>query len=298
MDSNAYTILLVDDNDDLREVTSELLETLGHRVHTATRAEAALRVFDDHRGEIDVLVTEVLFAGMTGLELIDRLRRRKPSLGVLLVSTHDNHPHLHEKVERGEVVFLRKPYSSPELAAEIEHAMKARAPISRDAGEPQVSPTRRDEPERRRRSTPWRPILAGALVFGAVAAIGFFVSRAPGLPDRVPVSVLRGTVAEPIYPVGTIPGLPEELRWRPVDKAVRYGLQLVRVDDSILWQTTVTGSRATLPPEIRTRLRPRVVYLWSLQAYDVQGRRLAGAERIRFITEAAATDRETPFSPG
>lgn len=116
------TVLLVEANGDLREATTELLESLGHLVLPASRAESALRLYqrsaDGKRSLIPkLLITEYLLATLDGLTLARCLRRTDPALEVVVTSTHENHPPLAEAIGRGEVAFLRKPFSLEQLAA-------------------------------------------------------------------------------------------------------------------------------------------------------------------------------------
>lgn len=310
MTVEGHTILLVDDNDDLREVTVELLEALGHRVLDTMGARSALRVFEDRADEIDLVVIEFVLPTMDGLELADRLRARRPSLGVLLTSTHDNHRDLRARVDRGELAFLRKPYSGEELAARIEEAMatEARDPETA-AGEigTEVKPSadvagtsasfqrpsvgrrtpRDDRPaERGRRSDLYdlgRTVAVSLLVFGLFFTLYLASQRPPSLPERVPDSVTRGTVVEPISPVGEIGTMPRELRWRPVKDAHHYEARLLAVDESTLWRGSTKYPRLVLPEELRERLHPRVVYFWMIEAFDENGSRLSGSERVSFL---------------
>jgi len=293
MSLDSHTILLVDDNDDLREVTMELLEAMGHRVLDAPRAEAAVRVFEHRGAEIELLVSEIVSSGMDGIELADRLRASKPSLGVLLVSTHDNHRDLRQRVERGDLVFLRKPFSVEELSEKIERAVAgARLRQGTEISRPRV--TARPEPVpvgilpkiQSRRPVLVRSAAAGLAVFGMLALARFVSMQPPALPDQVPESITRSLMVEPISPAGELRTVPRELRWRPVAEATSYQAQLLRVDGSVLWQGISTGPAISLPDDVRIRLRPRVVYFWQIDAFNNEGLRLSGSERVRFLVGA------------
>jgi CheY-like chemotaxis protein len=313
MTVDSHTILLVDDNDDLRVVTIELLEALGHRVFGARRGESALRIFEEHAGEIDLLVIEFVLPVMNGLELAQRLRAWKPSLGVVLTSSHDNHGDLRDRVERGEVVFLRKPFSSKDLATKIEAATATRGPVSAptrsETGHQATRPRKAEatferfaeagsgsgEPARHRVSAPkptgrWSDlgisVVAGAVAFGVFALLTFTSQRPPALPDRVPDSITRGTAVQPIAPVGKVGTMPTELRWRTVEGAHRYQVRLLAVDESTLWQSEAELPRVALPEEVRDRLHPKVVYFWFIEAYNQEGSRLSVSERVRFVVDA------------
>lgn len=300
MSTDSHAILLVDDNDDLREVTAELLESLGHRVLPATRAETALQIFERREDEIDLLITEAVFPGMDGIDLADRLRGRKPSLAVLLISTHDNHGDLRQRVARGESVFLLKPYGLEELRAKIAQARSwsegrweerpSESPGDRAEGasEAPSEPT----PKRRRGSRLrilWRSAVAGAAIFGLAALVDLASQRPPGLPESVPSSTTRLAAVLPVYPIGEVASLPDELRWEPLERAHRYRVRILGVDDAVVWErTTQDESSVALPEEVQARLHPHVVYFWTVDAIDHQGSRLSGSERIRFRVDADA----------
>lgn len=328
---DGLTILLIDDNDDLREVTVELLEAMGHRVVDAGRGQAAVQIFEERADEIDLVVSEFVLPAMDGLELAERLRSRKPSLGVLVTSTHDNHRDLRARVERGEVAFLRKPYSAEDLEARIEQALTTRSPATTpgdvgDAGD-EVAPSREaappfslsapsepagprsGEPARGRgagRVRSWQrswlrsdlglSVAAGLVIFGVVAALYFVGQRPPALPDRVPDSVTRAVAVQPISPVGEVETMPAELRWRPVKDARQYRARLFAVDEATLWQGETDRPRLALPEELRARLHTRVLYYWVIEAFDAQGSRLAGSEWVRFIVTGPPAGEEKPVA--
>ena len=85
-DKKIETVLFVDDDNAIRKVCSLALERCGYAVLQAENADAALKVWDEHSHDIDLLVTDMVMPGESGLELVDRLRASKPSLKVLIIS--------------------------------------------------------------------------------------------------------------------------------------------------------------------------------------------------------------------
>jgi PAS domain S-box-containing protein len=78
------TIFLVEDEASLREMASKILKRLGYRVVTAENGPAALALWPQHRGKIDLLLTDMVMpGGMTGRELADQLLREAPQLPVI-----------------------------------------------------------------------------------------------------------------------------------------------------------------------------------------------------------------------
>ena len=104
-------VLLVEDNDHVREFASTLLEDLGHLVVAADGGEAALGQLE--KGSFDVLFSDVVMPGMSGVELARTARLRWPSLHILLASGYS------DEILAGagaEFAFVHKPYDAQQLA--------------------------------------------------------------------------------------------------------------------------------------------------------------------------------------
>jgi len=80
------TILLVEDDDGIRELVREFLVQEGYEVLSATDAPAALRIASRKPGGIDLLLTDVVMPGMDGFDLAERLVHLRPGLKVLAMS--------------------------------------------------------------------------------------------------------------------------------------------------------------------------------------------------------------------
>ena len=112
-------ILLVEDDDDVRRSTREILGELGYRVTTASNAEKALQLFDALDDPVDLLVTDVIMPGMDGKKLANLLREKSPTLQVLFVSGYTDDVVLNRGISRGEEEFLAKPFSALGLANKV-----------------------------------------------------------------------------------------------------------------------------------------------------------------------------------
>ena len=113
------TILLVEDEDALREVTRRILTGAGYRVLVAENGPAALKLAAQHAGEIDLLLSDVIMPHMPGPQLAKALLAEQPSLRVLLMSGFaqpilDSGGHL----EAG-MALIEKPFTGPSLLAKI-----------------------------------------------------------------------------------------------------------------------------------------------------------------------------------
>lgn len=128
-------ILLADDNDDLRQATRELLEILGHQVVEAARGDEALTLYERDPAGVDLLVTDFSMPGLDGLELAARVVAARPATGVVLISAHDHDPRVQRGAANGDVVLLRKPFSSQQLRASVAAAADAAGEVAAGAGE-------------------------------------------------------------------------------------------------------------------------------------------------------------------
>jgi PAS domain S-box-containing protein len=117
------TILLVEDEDPVREVTALLLESLGYRVLQAAGAEEALDLVQGTKPQIDLLFTDVLMPGMSGRELAEAFRLHDPCIKVLLQSGHTDDIVVRLGILNAEVAFLQKPFTVGTLAKKIRELL-------------------------------------------------------------------------------------------------------------------------------------------------------------------------------
>ena len=116
----AETILFVEDEAFVREVTCEVLQSAGYRVLTAKNAAEAIRLYDQSRGEVELLLSDVVLPGETGWWLACRLRRERPLLKVLLVTGYAEQMGLREaKPEE----CLAKPFSTESLLRRVRQLL-------------------------------------------------------------------------------------------------------------------------------------------------------------------------------
>lgn len=121
------TVLLVDDNDEVRRSTAMLLRTLGFRVESASNLTDALAIAQ-HAVPLDLVITDVAMPGGHGPQLVDQLRRLQPDLLVIYMTGHAGT----ELARQGQRV-LRKPFSLVELTDMVSETMGQRADHARIA---------------------------------------------------------------------------------------------------------------------------------------------------------------------
>ena len=118
------TILVVDDNADVREVAVSGLESLGYRMLTAENGPAALEMLG--RAEpVDLLLVDMAMPGMNGVELIRKARERRPSLRAMLVTGYADTTAF--SPAQGDLV-LQKPYRLDRLAVSVAEALRREVP--------------------------------------------------------------------------------------------------------------------------------------------------------------------------
>ena len=120
------TLLLVDDEEDIRELASLTLESRGYRVLVAGTGDEALVIAEKHATEIRVLITDVVMPGMNGVQLADIMSRIIFGLKVLFVSGHSNEAISTETLRASNGDYLQKPYLGEALAAKIRTVLDRR----------------------------------------------------------------------------------------------------------------------------------------------------------------------------
>lgn len=113
----AYRILLVEDNKDVGEIVTSLLNDLGQRSTLAPNGHAALDTLEKEGGAFDLVLTDIVMPEMSGLELARTIRARWPQVKVMLASGYN--PPL-SRADAGSFELLHKPYSKEALVQVIE----------------------------------------------------------------------------------------------------------------------------------------------------------------------------------
>jgi DNA-binding NtrC family response regulator len=113
------TILFVEDEAFVRRVTSEVLRAAGYRVLVAKTADEAAQANDQHRDEVDLLLTDVVLPGKNGRKLANELKERRPSIAVLLVSGYAQQWTESEAAEE----CLPKPFSATALLTRVRQVL-------------------------------------------------------------------------------------------------------------------------------------------------------------------------------
>jgi PAS domain S-box-containing protein len=117
------TILLVEDEPVLRELASVILKDYQYEVLEAGTGAEALKIWDQHEGRIDLLLTDMVMPeGMTGRELAEKLQLRKPDLRIIYTSGYSADAMGNESGLQ-DAMFLQKPYAPPLLAKTVRECL-------------------------------------------------------------------------------------------------------------------------------------------------------------------------------
>jgi two-component system cell cycle sensor histidine kinase/response regulator CckA len=119
MPNSAKTILVVDDEPEIRKLIGAVIHQSGYVALTADSGEHALTLFRNQKEPLELLITDVVQPGMSGPMLADRLTALQPDLKVLYISGYDN-THVVQKyvVEKGHAL-LTKPFTIEELRTKV-----------------------------------------------------------------------------------------------------------------------------------------------------------------------------------
>lgn len=117
------TILLVEDEDLVRSLLSRLLDACGYKVLEASDGQSALALFESHREEIDLLLTDVVMPRMGGPELAEKFQSLRPGLPVLFVSGYTDDAIVRDGVLDLDVNFLQKPFSLETVSRRVRQLL-------------------------------------------------------------------------------------------------------------------------------------------------------------------------------
>ena len=117
------TILLAEDEDALRPILSLDLQELGYTVLAAANGDEAIQFFEQHPGQIDLLLTDVVMPNMSGRQLAERIAELKPTIRVLYMSGYTDDIVIRHGVLKGETAFLQKPFTATTLARKLREVL-------------------------------------------------------------------------------------------------------------------------------------------------------------------------------
>jgi len=121
--SHSGTVLLVEDDEQVRSIAQTVLERNGFRVIAAAGCEEALRVEATFREPIQLLLTDVVMPRMSGRQLAERLSRQRPQMKVLFMSGYTDDAVVHHGVLDAGIQFLQKPLTPEGLTRKVREVL-------------------------------------------------------------------------------------------------------------------------------------------------------------------------------
>jgi two-component system, cell cycle sensor histidine kinase and response regulator CckA len=113
------TILLVDDEDDLRNAAGEYLENCGYRVLKACNGKEAIETADSFEGRIGLVITDIIMPKVNGRGVVDHIRRTRPETSILVISGYADDAIIRHGIFLETTCFLQKPFTFQILGAKI-----------------------------------------------------------------------------------------------------------------------------------------------------------------------------------
>jgi len=123
--SGTETILLVDDDEAIRNLGQEMLSKIGHRVITAKDGETALELYQDKQNEIDLIMLDLMMPGMGGYKCLEHLIDINPEAKILVASGYSCNETLKNEIQAKAKGFLSKPYAIQQVSEAIRNIFDA-----------------------------------------------------------------------------------------------------------------------------------------------------------------------------
>jgi two-component system, cell cycle sensor histidine kinase and response regulator CckA len=123
LESGTGTVLVVEDDEMVRDMTVAMLEAMGYSVLAEATPIAALEYFEKDNADIDLLITDVVMPELSGAELRDKLLKLRPETKVIFISGYAGDVIAHHGILDEGINFLKKPFSMNELAIAVRNVM-------------------------------------------------------------------------------------------------------------------------------------------------------------------------------
>ena len=117
------TVLVVEDQPEVRGYAAAALRAYGYQVMQAASADEALLLWERESARIALILTDVVMPGLSGRDLVDRLKKLRPGIKVLFMSGYTDDTVVHHGVLRREAEFIQKPFGPGELAVKVREML-------------------------------------------------------------------------------------------------------------------------------------------------------------------------------
>jgi len=118
-------VLLVEDEESVRQLVRETLAAKGYRVLEAENGEAGMAAAAQHQGTIELVITDVVMPGMGGRELVRQIGETRPETKVLYLSGYTEDAIVSDGTIESGTAFLQKPFTLQRLARKVREVLQA-----------------------------------------------------------------------------------------------------------------------------------------------------------------------------
>ncbi len=126
LDTGTERILLVDDESDVLEMITQMIESLGYKVTSSISGDAALKLFLNSQDEFDLIITDQAMPGITGMELASAVLKARPNMPIILTTGFPENLSQNQVEAAGVKQLMTKPLSLTDLAKVIRHNIDLR----------------------------------------------------------------------------------------------------------------------------------------------------------------------------
>ncbi len=122
--ANPITVLVVDDDAAPLDLAATFLKGMGYQVLKASDGKTALQAAKAHKGDLHLVLTDVLMPGMNGPKLVEALRKSRPALRAAYMSGYGDDLLAEQGIDLEGVILVPKPFTSDELASWVRAALE------------------------------------------------------------------------------------------------------------------------------------------------------------------------------
>jgi CheY-like chemotaxis protein len=124
MPGQGETVLVVEDEEAVLELTHSMLVGLGYTVKSAGSPQEALRLAQEYDGEIDLLITDVIMPGMNGKDVAEKIGQARPAMKLLFMSGYTDDVIAHRSMLDPGVQLISKPFTIQQLSVKVRQVLE------------------------------------------------------------------------------------------------------------------------------------------------------------------------------
>jgi CheY-like chemotaxis protein len=117
------TILVVEDQDEVRHLIQETLKLYGYEILDAPHGGSALLICEQHAGNIDLIISDIVMPQMNGQELVERLLPLQPQMKVMFISGYSEDVFTNRNTFEPGILFIQKPFTPMELLRKVRETL-------------------------------------------------------------------------------------------------------------------------------------------------------------------------------